>query len=90
MRRRYAVLVYKEPDPGAADYPYFGVVPALPGCMTAGHSYDEVIDGIQDAIQLYLADDLATGLDIREDVEAEPPHLAVVDVELNVPTLAGI
>lgn len=33
--------------------------PALPGCASAGSTRDEALDGIREAIELYLAPDLA-------------------------------
>lgn len=33
---------------------YTVTVPTLPGCISEGDTYDEALDNIKDAIQLYL------------------------------------
>ena len=49
MTLKFKVELIQESDGG-----YIANVPALPGCHTQGDSYDEVIENIKDAIQLYL------------------------------------
>lgn len=43
-------VVLEEADEGG----YTVTVPALPGCISEGDTYDEAVDNIKDAIQLYL------------------------------------
>jgi|GEM_PF-566759 len=49
MTLKFKVELIQEPDGG-----YIANVPALPGCHTQGDSFDETIENIKDAIQLYL------------------------------------
>lgn len=43
-------VVLEEAEEGG----YTVIVPALPGCISEGDSYDEALENIKDAIQLYL------------------------------------
>lgn len=43
-------VVLEEADEGG----YTVTVPALPGCISEGDNYDEALENIKDAIQLYL------------------------------------
>ena len=45
----YKVII--EPQEGGG---YTAYVPKLPGCVSEGESYDETVDNIKDALQLYL------------------------------------
>ncbi|MDD3574964.1 MAG: type II toxin-antitoxin system HicB family antitoxin [Methanospirillum sp.] len=49
MALKFKVELIQEPDGG-----YIAHVPALPGCHTQGDSFDEVIENIKDAIQIYM------------------------------------
>ncbi len=49
MTLKFKVELIQEPDGG-----YIAHVPALPGCHTQGDSFDEVIENVKDAIQLYM------------------------------------
>jgi predicted RNase H-like HicB family nuclease len=49
MPLKFKVELIQEPDGG-----YIAHVPALPGCHTQGDSFDEVIENVKDAIQLYM------------------------------------
>jgi predicted RNase H-like HicB family nuclease len=46
---------------------YWAEVPALPGCITEGDSYEEVIFNLQDAIQGWL--DVANEIHVNNDSE---------------------
>lgn len=43
-------VVLEEAEEGG----YTVTVPALPGCISEGDNYDEALENIKDAIQLYL------------------------------------
>jgi predicted RNase H-like HicB family nuclease len=43
-------VVLEEADEGG----YTVTVPALPGCISEGDTYEEAVDNIKDAVQLYL------------------------------------
>jgi predicted RNase H-like HicB family nuclease len=45
----YTVLLEREDDGG-----YHAYCPSLPGCHIQGETYDEALENIEDAIQLYL------------------------------------
>ena len=53
---RYTVILEHEPDGG-----YVATVPALPGCVSQGHTRDEVINNIRAAADLYVEDCVASG-----------------------------
>ena len=72
--RTYSIVL----DPDPAEGGYTVTVPALPGCVTEGETVDECIANAQEAIQLYLADLLASGEPIPE--EREHPKLLTVTV----------
>lgn len=78
MKQRYAALIYREAEADSESYGYYGVVPALPGCLTAGDSYGEVLARLPEAIALYLKDLDAVPVDVVD----EPPHLAIVEVQV--------
>ncbi len=46
----YKVSVIIEKD----EFGYYAFCPELEGCQTQGDSYEEVIDNIKEAIELYL------------------------------------
>ena len=48
---RYTVVLEREQDGG-----YVVSVPALPGCITQGHTRAEALDNIREAIALYIED----------------------------------
>lgn len=45
----YTVVLEEAEESG-----YTVTVPALPGCISEGDNYDEALENIKDAIQLYL------------------------------------
>lgn len=63
--KRYTIVVTREDDAYIVD------VPALPGCHTYGHTYEEALVNAQDAIKLYLEDPREHGEPIPDDVPAE-------------------
>jgi predicted RNase H-like HicB family nuclease len=80
---RYAALIYRDTDPDT--FEYYAVVPALPDVFTWGDTYDEVIAHLKEAITLRLED----CDQIPVDVQGEPPHLALIDVDIPVPASVG-
>lgn len=72
--RRYTILLIPDPEEGG----FTVTVPALPGCITEGDTFEEALDNARDAIRLYLEDLAAEGEPIPE--EATPPELAAVEV----------
>lgn len=48
--KAYTVFFEKAPEGG-----YVAVVPALPGCMTQGETFEEAKENIKDAISGYIA-----------------------------------
>jgi len=54
------------PEPGGG---YTVTVPALPGCLTYGETFEEALTAIDDAIAGWLAVALEEGFDIPEQFE---------------------
>jgi len=52
---RYRLSIVVEKD----DNGYFAFCPELQGCYTQGDNYEEVIEGIKDAIKLHIEDRIA-------------------------------
>ena len=72
MTLTFKIELIEEPDRG-----FIANVPALPGCHTQGDSYDEVIENVKDAIQLYL--------DVLYDESTSTlskPHSQIVEVSV--------
>ena len=61
MRKPYSVLITPDPDGG-----YVAEVPELPGCVTQGETWQEVIEMIEDAKRLWLETALKRGKSIPE------------------------
>jgi predicted RNase H-like HicB family nuclease len=53
---RYTVILEQEPDGG-----YIATVPVLPGCVSQGDSREEALKNIQEAVELYVEDCVASG-----------------------------
>jgi predicted RNase H-like HicB family nuclease len=66
------VLIYQDED-GA----WCAEVPSLPGCFSDGTTYEEAIENIKDAMQLFIESLEARGLPIPED---NYHHLVAVQV----------
>lgn len=49
-QREYAYVIERAEDGG-----YWGYLPDLPGCTTAGESVDEVAKQLPEAVELYLS-----------------------------------
>ena len=73
---KYAVVVHHDEDSA------YGVsVPDLPGCFSAGDSFDEALDNVIEAIELHLEGLAEEGIDIPS---AEP-----IEAHLDDPDYAG-
>lgn len=71
-------LFYKVISEPAEEGGYTVYVPALPGCISEGDTYDEAFANIRDAIQLYLDTLSDRGKEIPEDTH----HIAEVECVL--------
>lgn len=56
---------------------YFVSCPSLQGCYSQGHTYEEAVANIKDAIRLHIQDRLASGEEIPEHVSVS---LSTVEV----------
>jgi predicted RNase H-like HicB family nuclease len=74
MTRKYYKIILEPQEEGE----YTVTVPALPGCISEGDTYDEALVNIRDAIALYLDSLRADGISIPEEnhliVEVEAPY----------------
>ena len=72
-KKSYKVIFEPQEEGG-----YTATVPALPGCVSEGDTYDQALANIQEAIALYLESLHADGLPIPEEtrliVEVEVTH----------------
>ena len=68
--KKYAIVIEKGPENLSA------YVPDLPGCITTGHTVEEIERNIREAIELHLEG-------LREDGEPIPePNTSVTYVDL--------
>lgn len=63
---RYRVLIEQDED-GA----YVAEVPALPGCISQGHTRAEAIDNIKEAIEAYVESLKAHGQPVPPSISEE-------------------
>ena len=73
---KFAVVVHHEEDSA-----YGVTVPDLPGCYSAGDSFDEALDNVIEAIEFHLEGLADEGLDI--------PSAEAIDVHFDNPDYAG-
>ncbi|MDB9306530.1 MULTISPECIES: type II toxin-antitoxin system HicB family antitoxin [Cyanophyceae] len=67
----YTVLLEKESDGG-----YHAFCPILKGCHSQGDSFEEAIENITEAIELYIESLKADNLSIpRENLIVKPPSI---------------
>ncbi len=71
---QYTVILHPEPDEGG----YSVTVPALPGCVTQGETFEEAIAMAKDAIRLYVETLRAEGELIPE--EQVHPQAIIISV----------
>ena len=62
-RRGYSVVL----EPNHPEEGCTVTVPALPGCVSCGHTVEEALENIKDAISLYIQDSLKHGEVLPED-----------------------
>jgi predicted RNase H-like HicB family nuclease len=68
MSRHFTVIFEKEEEGG-----YHVFCPVLPGCHTQGESFDEGLQNIREAIQLYIDSLIEDGLPVpEEDILIKP------------------
>lgn len=72
MRQLTLPIVLEADDDG-----YFVSCPALQGCYSQGHTYEEAVKNIKDAIRLHLQDRIASGEEIPEHISVS---LSTVEV----------
>lgn len=73
MTKKCYKVIFEPQEEGG----YAVTVPALPGCISEGDTYDEALANIKEAVALYLESLQADGLPIPEEnhliVEIEAP-----------------
>ena len=72
--RKYTIIL--DPDPKEGTYTV--TVPALPGCITQGHTVAECIERAQEAIAGYIEALEASGETVPE--ESERPQTITIEV----------
>jgi antitoxin HicB len=79
MEKTYQYTVSFEPT---EDGVYAATVPALPGCLSYGHTLEEAEQNIREAIACHLESMVEDGLEIPE----EPASVTVVKaIEVSLP-----
>jgi predicted RNase H-like HicB family nuclease len=79
---RYTIILDPNPDGGG----YTVTVPALRGCITEGHTFEEAVANSREAIAGFVE---MLGK-LGEAVPKEDPGLAVVTVEVEEPVIAAV
>lgn len=62
----YTVILEKDPTGG-----FVATVPALPGCVSQGESREEALRNIQEAMEAYIEDCLASGDPVPQEAGRE-------------------
>ncbi len=71
---RYTIILYPDLEQGG----YTVTVPALPGCVTEGETFEEAMVMAKEAIQLYIESLIADG----EPIPMEHEHLQAVVIKV--------
>ncbi|MBI5177837.1 MAG: type II toxin-antitoxin system HicB family antitoxin [Nitrospinae bacterium] len=71
MKKYYKVLLEPQREGG-----YTALVPALPGCISEGDTYEEAVKNIKEAMELYLESLSSDGKPVPEET-----HL-ILDIEV--------
>jgi len=83
MKRRHRTFrVHVEPEPAGG---CTVTVPALPGCITWGESYDDAAEKIRECIEGFLEALTKAGDPIPAGEPVEPPVDALIQVPLPTP-----
>ncbi len=64
------VIVHKAEEGG-----YWAEIPAIPGCMTQGETWDELLENIYEAAEAGLSVD-------TEDVKLSPPDDKILEIAI--------
>ena len=83
--KSYIFKVVVEEDTFEDGRPAFhGYCPALKGCHTWGHTYEEVLANIREAVELYVEDLLEAGEPVPTNPEDGTLELPTPSVAVNV------
>lgn len=74
--------IHMEPEPEGG---YTVTVPALPGCVTWGATYDEAVEMARECIEGFLEALLEAGEPVPTGEPVEPPVDALIRVSLPTP-----
>lgn len=77
--KRYTYTIHLEP---AEEGGFTVTVPALPGCITEGETYEEAIANAQEAIEGFIEALVQVGEPIPTELEPKQPANAIVQVEI--------
>lgn len=83
MRKKTKVLKYTAVFESAEEGGYIVTVPALPGCVTQGETFEEAVEMVKDAIKGYIASLVKHHEPIPQEPEEE--FIGVVEVPVLVP-----
>ena len=72
---KYTVVLLPEKEGG-----YTVVVPALPGCVTCGHTVEEALAMAKEAVELYIESETGHGEEVP--MEASETLIATISVEI--------
>jgi predicted RNase H-like HicB family nuclease len=77
--RRYRYTIHLEP---AEEGGFTVTVPALPGCITEGDTYEDCIANAQEAIEGFIETLIEVGEPVPIEAEPKQPMNAIVQVDV--------
>ena len=77
-------VVLEEDEQEDGGRAYHGYCPALPGCHTWGHTQDEALARIQEAVSLYVEDLIESGKSVPVNLELGATEYAAPSVVVNL------
>ena len=83
MKKKKKILKYTAIFEPAEEGGYVVTVPALPGCVTEGDTFEEAIEMVKDAIKCHCASLIKHGEPVPEESEQE--FIGVVEVPILMP-----
>ena len=83
MKKKKKILKYTTIFEPAEEGGYVVTVPALPGCVTEGDTFEEAVEMVKDAIKCYCGSLIKHGEPIPEEPEEE--FIGVVEVPILMP-----